>query len=108
MPTFVLFTHTLIWMVENLRQSRHVCIKNCVLDADPRVIYTHIDLDGGEFTAKQACIYKKIVCQMPTLVLFTHTLIWMVENLRQSKHVCIKKLCVRCRPSCYLHTHRFG
>ena len=33
-----------------------------VLDADPRVIYTHIDLDDGEFTAKQACIYKKTVC----------------------------------------------
>ena len=49
-------------MMANLRQSRHVFIKNCVLDADPRVIYTHIDLDDGEFTAKQACIYKKTVC----------------------------------------------
>ena len=49
-------------MMANLRQSKHVFIKNSVLDADPRVICTHIDLDGDEFTAKQACIYKKTVC----------------------------------------------
>ena len=34
--------------------------KTCVLDADSRVIYTHIDLDDGEFTAKQACMYKNL------------------------------------------------
>ena len=92
----------------NLRQSRHVFIKNCVLDADSRIIYTHIDLDDGEFTAKQACMYKKnCVLDADSRVIYTH--IDLDDGEFTAKQACMyKKLCVRCRPSCYLHTHRSG
>ena len=44
-----------------------------MLDADLCVIYTHIDLDDGEFTAKQACIKKKTcVLDADSRVIYTH------------------------------------